>query len=72
MPTFWQGKNLIHFAAAKNHIGLYPGSEAMEAFAPKLTGYKTAKGTIQLPLDKPIPHRLIAEITRFRVKAVET
>lgn len=49
MPTFWQGRNLIHFAAQKNHLGIYPGAEAMKHFAPRLTGYKTSKGAIQFP-----------------------
>jgi len=49
MPTFWQGQNLIHFAAQKNHLGIYPGAEAMVHFAPRLTGYKTSKGAIQFP-----------------------
>ncbi|MDR3050214.1 MAG: DUF1801 domain-containing protein [Oscillospiraceae bacterium] len=66
MPTFWQGENLIHFAAAKQHIGIYPGGEAVGVFAGRLTGYKTSKGAIQLPLDKPIDHELIADITRWR------
>ena len=47
MPTFWRGRNLIHFAAQKNHLGLYPGAEAVVHFAPRLTGYKTSKGAIQ-------------------------
>jgi len=67
MPTFWQGENLIHFAAFKKHIGIYPGGEATVFFADKLTAYKTAKGTIQLPLNQPLPYDLIAEITRWRV-----
>ncbi|MDR2657001.1 MAG: DUF1801 domain-containing protein [Oscillospiraceae bacterium] len=49
MPTFWKGGNLIHFAAQKNHLGIYPGAEAMEHFAPRLTGYKTSKGAAQFP-----------------------
>ncbi|MDR1705108.1 MAG: DUF1801 domain-containing protein [Clostridiales bacterium] len=49
MPTFWRGRNLIHFAAQKNHLGIYPGAAAMEHFAPKLTGYKTSKGAVQFP-----------------------
>jgi uncharacterized protein YdhG (YjbR/CyaY superfamily) len=49
MPTFWQGRNLIHFAAQKNHLGIYPGAEAMEYFTPRLTVYKTSKGAIQFP-----------------------
>ncbi len=62
MPTFWKGQNLIHFAAFKKHIGLYPGSEAMTVFADKLADYKTSKGSIQLPNDKPLPLELITEI----------
>jgi len=49
MPTYWRGKNLIHFAAQKYHIGIYPGAEAMEYFKPRLAKYKTSKGAIQLP-----------------------
>ena len=49
MPTFWRGRNLIHFAAQKNHLGLYPGAEAVVHFAPRLTGYKTSKGAIRFP-----------------------
>ena len=49
MPTFWHGRNLIHFAAQKNHLGVYPGSEAVEHFLPQLIGYKTSKGAIQFP-----------------------
>lgn len=68
MPTFWQGGNLIHFAAFKKHIGLYPGGEATTAFADRLTGYKTSKGTIQLPLGKPIDYELITDIVRWRLE----
>ena len=77
MPTFWQatvaprGENLIHFAAFKKHISIFPGGEATAVFADRLTEYNTAKGTIQLPLDKPIPYDLIAEITRWRVSSIE-
>lgn len=49
MPTFWQGRNLIHFAAQKNHLGIYPGAEAMIHFESRLTEYKTSKGAIQFP-----------------------
>lgn len=62
MPTYWKGRNLIQFAASRKHIGLYPGPEAVAAFAGRLTGYKTGKGTIQLPYDQPLPLGLIAEI----------
>ena len=70
MPTFWQGENLIHFAAFKKHISIFPGGEATEIFAERLTGYKTSKGTIQFPLNKPIDYQLIADITRWRIKQI--
>ena len=62
MPTFWKGRNIIHFAAMKHHIGLYPGGEATTVFAERLTDYKTTKGSIHLPLDQPIPRELIRDI----------
>jgi uncharacterized protein YdhG (YjbR/CyaY superfamily) len=68
MPTFRQHGNLIHFAGYNHHIGLYPGSRPIEAFKDELTKYKTSKGTIQLPLDKPIPVGLIGKITKFCVQ----
>ncbi|MFA7637069.1 MAG: DUF1801 domain-containing protein [Monoglobales bacterium] len=71
MPTFWQGQNLIHFAAFKKHIGIYAGGEATTEFAERLAGYKTSKGTIQLPLDKPIDYELITDIVRWRVNQVK-
>ncbi|MDR0443759.1 MAG: DUF1801 domain-containing protein [Treponema sp.] len=69
MPTFWQVENLIHFAAMKNHMGLYPGEDAVIAFTKRLTkdGYKFSKGAIQFPWAKPMPYELIAEITQYRV-----
>ncbi len=70
MPTFWQGENLIHFAAFKKHIGLYPGGEVTTEFAERLTGYKTSKGAIQLSLGKPIDYELITDIVRWRVEQV--
>jgi uncharacterized protein YdhG (YjbR/CyaY superfamily) len=71
MPTFWQVENLIHFAAFKNHISIFPGGLATTVFAERLIGYKHAKGTIQLPTNKPIPYELITDITRWRVSCVE-
>ena len=62
MPTFWKGQNLIHFAAFKKHIGLYPGGEATEVFAERLTEFDTGKGTIRLPHDKDLPLELIRDI----------
>ncbi len=54
MPTWWHVHNLIHFAAQKKHLGLYPGPEAVEAFASELNerGLKHSKGAIQFPYDK--------------------
>lgn len=71
MPTFWQGENLIHFAAFQNHIGIFPGGEAVGVFAQRLAGYKTSKGTIQFPLANPIDHGLLADIVRWRVEQAE-
>ena len=68
MPTFKLHGNMIHFAGYNHHIGLYPGSRPVEEFRDELSKYKTSKGTIQLPLDKPIPVGLIGRITKFCVK----
>lgn len=65
MPTFWKKQNLIQFAAAKKHIGLYPGPEAVEAFSQQLEGFPVSKGTIQLPYSKPLPLSLIGEIAKW-------
>lgn len=67
MPTFFLHGNLVHFAAHKNHIGFYPTPSGIEMFKDRLSGYKTAKGSIQFPLGEPLPLDLIAEIVRFRV-----
>lgn len=72
MPTFKLNGNLVHFAAWKNHIGFYPGgSSAIESFKKELSPFKQAKGTIQFPLDKPIPFNLVKKIVKFRVKQNE-
>ena len=68
IPTFVLNGNLIHFAGYKNHIGLYPGSRAIEEFEDELSGYKLSKGTVQFPLDKPMPVGLINRITKFCVQ----
>ncbi len=65
MPTFWKKHNIIQFAGFKNHIGLYPGPEAVEAFSQRLQGYKTSKGTIQIPYGEEIPLELIGDIARW-------
>lgn len=68
IPTFTLNGNLVHFAAFKNHIGLYPAPGGIEAFKTELSAYKGAKGSIQFPLDKPMPLDLISRIVQFRVK----
>ena len=65
MPTLWKGRNIIHFAAAKKHLGLYPGGEATAVFADELTGFNVSKGTIRFPYDKPLPRKLIFDIARW-------
>lgn len=70
MPTYdLNGKWLVHFAGFAKHIGFYPQPEGIIAFRDKLTDYKTTKGTIQFPLNKPLPLDLIREIVKFRVEA---
>ena len=68
MPTLWKGRNLIHFAASKKHLGIYPGGEATAVFADELKEYDVRKGTIRLPYTKPLPTELIAEIARWCYK----
>lgn len=69
MPAFTFAKRyLVYFAAYKNHIGLYALPSGNEAFEEELSGFKTGKGSIQFPLDKPMPLDLIREIVRFRLK----
>ena len=55
MPTYWNGQNIVHFAASKGHIGFYPGPDAVVFFADELKQYKTSKGTIQIPYGKIAP-----------------
>ncbi|MGI6758497.1 MAG: iron chaperone [Bacilli bacterium] len=68
MPTFYFHGNLVHFAAFKNHIGFYPAPSGIANFSDELLDYKTSKGAVQFPLDKPIPFDLISKIVKFRVK----
>ncbi len=69
MPTFkLNGKNLVHFASYKNHIGFYQTSSGIEAFKKELSPYKGAKGSVQFPLKEPIPYDLVKKIIMFRVK----
>jgi len=67
MPAFSYKRILVTFAVFKNHIGFYPTPSAVETFAPALAQFKTARGSIQFPHDRPLPLPLIREITAFRV-----
>ena len=68
IPTFKLKGNLVHFAAYTNHIGFYPTSSGIYNFKLELAKYKTAKGSVQFPLNKPIPFELITRIVEFRVQ----
>jgi uncharacterized protein YdhG (YjbR/CyaY superfamily) len=68
MPTFFLNGNLVHFAAYANHIGFYPAPSGIKAFQSELTSYKNAKGSVQFPIDQPLPIDLIKKIVRFRVE----
>ena len=68
IPTFTLNGNLVHFAAFPNHIGFYPTPSGMEAFKEELSVYKGAKGSVQFPIDEPLPLPLIRRIVEYRVK----
>ena len=68
MPTFTLNGNLVHFAAFKSHIGFYPIPTGIEKFKQELSAYKTGKGSVQFPLDQPMPYDLIRKIVEFRVE----
>ena len=68
MPTFKLNGNLIHFAAFKNHIGVYPAPTGIEQFRKELSAYKGGKGSVQFPFSQPIPYDLISKIVKYRVQ----
>jgi len=69
MPTFkLKGKNLVYFAAFKNHIGFYPVPSGVAAFKKELSPYKQGKGSVQFPFDKPVPYDLVRRIVQFRAR----
>ena len=71
IPTFvLNGTNLVHFAAFKNHIGFYPTPTGIESFENALSVYKQGKGSVQFPLNQPIPMELIEKIVKFRIDEV--
>jgi uncharacterized protein YdhG (YjbR/CyaY superfamily) len=67
MPTFSLKKVLVQFGGFKDHIGFFPGPDAIEAFKEELTGYKTSKGTIRFPYKKPVPVELVRKIVLRRL-----
>jgi uncharacterized protein YdhG (YjbR/CyaY superfamily) len=66
MPAFEQNGNLVFYAAYKNHLGFYPGAEALAAFRQNLTSFKSSKGAVQFPYGRPLPKELIREIVCFK------
>jgi len=71
IPTFkLNGKNLVHFAAWKHHIGFYPTSSGTEGFKKELSRYNAAKGSVQFPIGEPIPYDLVKKIVIFRMKEI--
>ena len=68
MPTFVLNGNLVHFAAFENHIGFYPTPSGIESFKQELSGYKSAKGSVQFPIHEPLPLPLISRIVAYRVE----
>ena len=67
MPGFYLKGQLVWFAAHRNHIGFYPTGSGIAAFKEELAPYKSAKGSVQFPLDKPVPYELIGKIVKFKV-----
>lgn len=71
IPTFdLNGRHLVHFAGYDRHVGFYPGADGIAVFAGELAGYKSAKGSVQFPLDRPMPLDLVRRITAYRVERV--
>ncbi len=68
IPTFVLHGNLVHFAAFKKHIGFYPTPSGVEKFKDELSRYPHAKGSVQFPLDEPVPFALIRKVVEYRVK----
>ncbi|MBN1534105.1 MAG: hypothetical protein JXA20_15650 [Spirochaetes bacterium] len=66
IPTFTLRGPLVHFAAFRSHIGFYPSPDGIEAFKHELRGYRTSKGAVQFPLDRPLPLDLVGRIVRHR------
>lgn len=67
MPAFYLKGTLVWFGAHQRHIGFYPTGSGIEAFKAELSAYKSSKGAVQFPLDKPMPYELISKIVKYRV-----
>jgi uncharacterized protein YdhG (YjbR/CyaY superfamily) len=67
MPSFWLNGVLVYFAAFKSHIGFYPTASGIANFKEDLKGYKSAKGSVQFPIEKPLPFKLVSKIVKFKV-----
>ena len=68
MPTFYLNGNLVHFAAFKDHYGFFPSPSGIDAFEKELAPYRSGKGTLRFPMDKPIPWEIIRKVVKFRVE----
>jgi uncharacterized protein YdhG (YjbR/CyaY superfamily) len=68
IPTFTLGKNLVHYAGYKNHIGFYPAPSGIKKFSVELSDFKLSKGAIQFPHDRELPMDIIEKIIVFRIK----
>lgn len=68
IPTFRQNGNLVHFGAAKTHLGFYPTPSAVKEFEKELSVYEGSKGAVKIPYDKPLPRALITKIVKFRIR----
>lgn len=67
MPTYRLNRDVIHFAANRRHVGVYPGPEAIEHFADRLSDYRTSKGAIQIPYDRDLDAELLADLVQFSI-----
>lgn len=68
IPSFTLGKNLVHYAGYKNHIGFYPAPSGILKFSEELAGYKQSKGAVQFPLSEPLPMDIIEKVLLFRIE----
>lgn len=70
IPTYVLGENLVHFAAFQHHVGFYPTPSGIQAFQKEFSSYKSGRGSVQFPLDQPLPLELIRQVVRFRMNEI--